>query len=91
MAKAQKRKTVLSRFLIFLPVFLIAAALYSFFADGSIFGILKNDNSATGQVSEKRFEIEEIVLGENSVLLQGKESGLDIIYADGQIQFTDEE
>ena len=89
--KTQKRKAALFRLLIFLPVFLIAAVLYGFFADGSVFGILKNENSATGKVFEKRFEIEEIVLGENSVLLQGKEGGLDIIYSDGQIQFTDEE
>ena len=91
MVKGQKRRTALFRLLLFLPIFLIAAALYSFFADGNIFGILRNANSATGKVSEKRFEIEEIVLKENNVLLKGKEAGLDIIYADGQIRFTGEE
>ena len=91
MVKGQKRRTALFRLLLFLPIFLTAAVLYSFFADGGIFGILRNDNSATGRVSEERFDIEEIVLKGNSVLLKGKEARLDIIYEDGQIRFADEE
>lgn len=53
-------------------------------------GILKNDNSATKTLAADVFEIEDISLEENSVVLAGEDNALVISYVDGEIAFSDE-
>lgn len=68
---------------------LLAALFFTLWDGGSIFSILKNANSASNQVAEDRFEIEDIELQDHTIILRGKENDLQISYEEGQILLTD--
>lgn len=71
-------------------VMILAMVVLAVIFGGRVAGVLKNDNSATGILKATVFEIEDIRLEENSVVLAGEDSTLVISYEDGEIAFSDE-
>lgn len=55
----------------------------------SIFHVFSNANSATGEVVENRFEIEDIKMNANKLILVGKETSVEIIYENKGLKFKD--
>lgn len=65
----------------------VAIAISGIITGNSIFGIFSNANSASNKVVEERFEIEDVQLDGNRVILTGKEECLVIRYEDAQLKF----
>ena len=56
----------------------------------SIFHVFSNANSATGEVVENRFEIEDIKMNANTLILVGKENSVEVVYVNKGLKFKDE-
>ena len=80
MAKCQGEKTTVMRCIIMIVSIVVAALFYSVASGHSIWDIITNANSANGKVRENRYEITDIELQENAVLIQGKETSLKIAF-----------
>lgn len=73
-----------------LLVVMIAVLLLAGVVTGNSFlNIFSNANSVTGSVVENRFEIEDIQLKENKVVLTGEEAELVVAYEDEKLKFYD--
>ena len=88
--KSDKIKVTAISSLYLVGVGMAVVVIYSVFADGGLFDLITNANSATGKAVEDRFEIKDIQLESNSIFVMGEEKGIRITYNDKQIKCTDE-
>lgn len=89
--KEKSKKEVLTTGGILIAVVAIAAIVSAFITGNSIGGLLTNANSATGEVVEERFTINDIILKDNTVSLVGDDVILKIINMEGSLSFSDGE
>lgn len=86
---AKSPKTVLLQGGGLLTIAVVTLLVSGIITGNSFLNVFSNANSATGNVVEERFEIKDIQLQNNSVLLVGDEATLQITYENNKMVFRD--
>ena len=85
------KKTILFQSAGLLAIAVVSLLLSGVITGNTFFNVFTNANSASGNVAKERFEIEDIQLQQNKVLLTGEDTTLQIASVKNRIKFFNKE